>query len=54
MKMSKYTNLLDKIFQLAEQYRKYEKSSLFSEEVREYFSQIADDLELIIEEESEV
>ena len=54
MKMSKYTNLLDKILQLVDQYREYEKSNLFSEEVQEYFSQIADDLESIVEEESDI
>jgi hypothetical protein len=51
--MSKYTNLLDKIIELSEEYRNFSTHTIFSEDVREYFSQIADALEEIVEEESD-
>ena len=53
--MSKYTNLLDKIIELSEEYRNFSKSQtgVFSNEVKEYFSQIADELESIVEEEAD-
>jgi hypothetical protein len=52
--MSKYTNLLDKIIEVAEEYRNLYKDKSFSEEIREQFYQIADELESIVEDESDV
>jgi hypothetical protein len=51
--MSRYSNLLDKIVELSEEYRQFSTHPTFSEEVKEYFSQIADELESIVEEEAE-
>jgi hypothetical protein len=53
--MSKYTNLLDKIIELSEEYRNFAKSQtgVFSKELQEYFSQFADELEGIVEEEAD-
>jgi hypothetical protein len=53
MEMSKYTNLLDKIIELSEEYRQFSTHTTFSEDVREYFSQMADTLEEIVEEEAD-
>jgi hypothetical protein len=52
--MSKYTNLLDQIIELSEEYRQMSTHTTFSEEVREYFSQFADSLESIVEDEADV
>ena len=52
--MSKYTNLLDRIIEVSEEYRLFSNQVTFSEEVREYFSQIADELESIVEDEADV
>jgi len=54
--MSKYTDLLDKIIELSEEYRNFARSQtgVFSKEIQEYFSQFADDLEVIIEDEADV
>ena len=52
--MSKYTDLLDRIIEVAEEYRNLYKDESFSEEVRDQFSQIADELESIVEDEADV
>lgn len=52
--MSKYTNLLNQIVELSEEYRQMSTHIAFSEEVREYFSQFADSLESIVEDEADV
>jgi hypothetical protein len=51
--MSKYTNLLDRIIEVAEEYRHWSHDTTFSEEVREYFSQVADELESVVEDEAD-
>ena len=52
--MSKYTDLLDRIIEVAEEYRNLYKNESFSEEVRDQFAQIADELESIVEDEADV
>jgi hypothetical protein len=51
--VSKYTNLLDRIIEVAEEYRHWSHDATFSEETQEYFSQVADELESIVEDEAD-
>ena len=51
--MSKYTDLLDRIIELVDDYRGCAKSSVFSKEVQEYMSQVADTLETLVEDEAD-
>lgn len=51
--MSKYTNLIDKLIDLAARYRKYANSEMFTESERIYFDDVAEAIENIIEEEAE-
>jgi len=52
--MSKYTDLLDRIIEMAEDYRQFSTNTTFSKQVREYLSQVADELESIVEDEADV
>jgi site-specific DNA-adenine methylase len=52
--MSKYTDLLDRVIEIAEEYRSLQNNKNFSEETREYFRQMADELESIVEDEADV
>ena len=52
--MSKYTDLLDKIIDLSKEYRHHATfTDLFSKEVCECYHQLADDLEIIVEDEAD-